>query len=184
MAERDKTPRRISSKGKPAPSGPKRAGSKPAAGSALLARLAERTGLSEAEVLERALSAYAAAVAPGLADEVAPKGLTKTIGRAAQKPVGRAPRLWLSLDGGPEREVRPPEAIIGREPGCDIRADLPLIGGRHARLALRDGRWLFEDLGSLRGSYKGGERLQVSFLASGDEIDLGGFLPARFRVQA
>ena len=152
----------------------------------MLARLSERTGLSEAEVLDRALHAYAAAVAPDLKAAVAAPpvsdGPQKTLGRASSKPAPKAPRLFVTLDGGPEREVRPPEAIIGRDPGCDLRIDMPLIAGRHARLLLREGRWLFEDLRSPRGSYQRGARLDVTFLADGDEIDLGGFLPARFRL--
>src|SRR5438128_5160683 len=132
-------------------------------GKELLARLSQRTKLSEAEVLTRALSAYATAVAPDL------KAPQKTLGRAAQKPA-KAPRLFLSIEGGPEREARAPEAIIGSAEGCDVRIDLPLIGARHARLLLRDGRWVFEDLGTPRGSYQRGALVQVAFVGDGDEI--------------
>jgi len=140
----------------------------------LLKALAERTGYSPREVLARALSTWAAAIAP---EQV--KRLGKTLGPRAKKPT--AQRLFLSIDGAPEQEVRR-EAVLGRDPACDVRIDLPLISARHARLLLRDGRWLFEDLRSERGSFKGGQRIEVAFLVSGDEIDLGGFLPLRFRV--
>jgi hypothetical protein len=146
-----------------------------AADRALLDQLAQRTKLSAGEVVARALASYAAAVAPELAAPV------KTIGKASAKPAKR-PRLYFSLDGGKEREADRDELVIGRDPASDVHLDLPLIADRHARLKLVDGRWLFEDLRSPRGSFKGGQRLEVAFLADGDEIDLGGFLPMRFRL--
>jgi hypothetical protein len=149
----------------------------------LLERLAERTSLSTQEVLSRALSSYAAAVAPELAAPGEAGGAGKrgkTVGRAAAKPMRR---LFYSVDGGPERQVDRAEFVIGRDPGSDLHLDLPLIAPRHARLSWADGRWLFEDLKSPRGSYKGGQPVQVAFLETGDEIDLGGFLPIRFRME-
>ena len=40
-----------------------------------------------------------------------------------------------------------------------------------------------ELLGTPRGSYKAGSKLDVAFVSDGDEIDLAGFLPVRFRLQ-
>ncbi len=85
------------------------------------------------------------------------------------------------MDGGPEREIAR-ETFFGRDPSCEVRLDMPLIADRHARVAPSGGRWLFEDLKSPRGSFKGGQPIQAAFLESGDEIDLGGFLPVRFRL--
>src|SRR5688572_19548092 len=105
----------------------------------LVERLSDRMGLSKAEVLDRALASYAAAVAPDLAaSPPAAEVSRKTIGRAAYRPsraeasgqgapaaAGHAAqgaaareggirgRLFVSIDGGPEREVRSPEAVIG-----------------------------------------------------------------------
>ena len=60
--------------------------------------------------------------------------------------------------------------------------DLPLISPRHARVLWREGRHVFEDLRSARGSFRHGQQVDVRFIESGDEFDLGGFLPVRFRL--
>ena len=152
---------------------------------ALLTRLAERTGLSSREVLGRALAAYASAVAPELTQPATPAHAGKTLGSRAGRrgqAASKRSKLFYSVDGGQEREVVKDQILFGREPGCDVRLDLPLIADRHARVSFSEGRWLFEDLRSARGSFKDGQQIQVTFLASGDEIDLGGFLPLRFRL--
>ena len=139
---------------------------------ALLEALARRTRLSPPEVVARALQSYAAAVAPELRS--APSLAEST---AAQE------RLFLSVDGRPELEVTASEFVLGSGPGCDLQLELPLIAPRHARILVREGRHLFEDLRSPKGSYRHGQLVDVRFLEDGDEIDLGGFLPIRFRVE-
>jgi hypothetical protein len=142
----------------------------------LVLRLAERTSLLPAEIVERALAGYAAAVAPGmpLHPPPAPKG--KKGARPLQK-------LFLSVDGKPEIEIDGTEFVIGSGEGVDLRLDLPLISPRHARILWRDGRHVFEDMRSARGSYQAGQPVDVRFIETGDEIDLGGFLPVRFRLE-
>jgi hypothetical protein len=142
----------------------------------LVLRLAERTSLLPAEIVERALAGYAAAVAPGMPL------------RAPQVPKGKkgAPpsqKLFLSVDGKPEIEIHDAEFVLGSGEDADLRLDLPLISPRHARIVWRDGRHLFEDLRSARGSFRLGQKVDVRFVESGDEIDLGGFLPVRFRLE-
>lgn len=144
----------------------------------LLTRLAERTGLLPREVLERALAAYSQAVAPGM-PLTRPTQPTWTKGQGDEP----AQRLFLSVDGKPEIEISQPEYVLGAAPECDLRLDLPLISPRHARILWRDGRHLFEDLHSTRGSYQFGQQIHVRFIESGDEFDLGGFLPVRFRLE-
>jgi len=139
---------------------------------ALLDALAARTRLSASEVVARALQSYAAAVAPELRS--APPREEVHSGDE---------RLFLSVDGRPEIEVSREEFVLGSAEGTDLRLDLPLIGGRHARILRRDGRYLFEDLGTGKGSYRQGALVDVRFLEDGDEIDLGGFLPIRFRLE-
>jgi hypothetical protein len=142
----------------------------------LVLRLAERTGLLPAEILERALSGYAAAVAPGM--PLHPPPLPK--GKKGARPVQK---LFLSVDGKPEIEIDGTEFVIGSGEGVDLRLDLPLISPRHARILWRDGRHVFEDMRSARGSYQHGQPVDVRFIETGDEIDLGGFLPVRFRLE-
>jgi hypothetical protein len=142
----------------------------------VVVRLADRTGLLPAEIIERALAGYAAAVAPGMPLHAPPPHKGKK---------GDAPlqRLFLSVDGKPEIEVDHSDFSLGSGEGVDLRLDLPLISARHARIIWRDGRHLFEDLRSARGSFRLGQPVDVRFVETGDEVDLGGFLPVRFRLE-
>ncbi len=141
----------------------------------LVERLADRTGLLPREIIERALAGYAAAVAPGMplhTPPLPPRG-------QGEEP---ALRLFLSVDGKPEIEIEKPEFVLGSGPDTDLRLDLPLIAPRHARILWREGRHVFEDLHSARGSFQHGQPVDVRMIQTGDEIDLGGFLPVRFRL--
>jgi len=141
----------------------------------LVQRLSERTSLLPREVLERALAGYAASVAPGM--PLHPEAPRK--GKKGQPP---PQKLFLSVDGKPEIELDKSEFVLGSGEGVDLRLDLPLISPRHARILWREGRHVFEDLRSARGSFRLGQPVDVRFIESGDEIDLGGFLPVRFRL--
>jgi hypothetical protein len=142
----------------------------------LVQRLAERTGLLPREVVERALAGYAAAVAPGMPLRPPPPPKKGKKGEPPQQ------KLFLSVDGKPEIEVDKSEFVLGSGPDVDLRLDLPLISPRHARVLWREGRHVFEDLRSARGSYRLGQQVDVRFIETGDEFDLGGFLPVRFRL--
>lgn len=137
----------------------------------LLDALVERTRLSPREVLARALAAYAAAVAPALA--------VSAVAQEAGSPGGR---LFVSVDGRKEIEIPRREFVFGSAEGVDLRLDLPLIAPRHARILWKENSPLFEDLRSPRGSFRHGQPVDVRMLESGDEIDLGGFLPVKFRL--
>jgi hypothetical protein len=141
----------------------------------LLRRLSERTGLAAHEVVERALAGYAAAVAPGMPLHPAPP-------RKGKKGEPPPQKLYLSVDGKPEIEIGQPEFVMGSGEDVDLRLDLPLISPRHARILWREGRHVFEDLRSDKGSFRLGQPVDVRFIETGDEIDLGGFLPVRFRL--
>jgi hypothetical protein len=140
----------------------------------LLSRLAERTGHPPREVLQRALAAYAAAVAPGM----------PLVARAAAKALrgGARQRLFVSVEGKPEVEIKKSEFVFGRDPSCDVALDVALVSPRHARVLFRDGEPVFEDLRSQRGTFHRGERIDVKAIRDGDEFDLGGFVPVRFRI--
>jgi hypothetical protein len=139
----------------------------------LVERLAGRTGLPAREILERALAAYAAAVAPGM----------PLVPAAAGKPRrGARQRLFVSVEGRPEIEIKQTEFVFGRDPSCDIAVDVALVSPRHARVLFRDGEPVFEDLRSQRGTYQRGEKIDVKAIRDGDEFDLGGFVPVRFRI--
>jgi hypothetical protein len=142
----------------------------------LVQRLSDRTGLVPREIIERALAGYAAAVAPGMPLEPPPKPKGRSVTPTQS--------LFLSVDGKPEVEVKQSEFVLGSgAEGVDLRLDLPLISPRHARILWRDNSFIFEDLKSARGSYRHGQPVDVHPIETGDEIDLGGFLPIRFRVE-
>jgi pSer/pThr/pTyr-binding forkhead associated (FHA) protein len=126
-------------------------------------------------VVDRALAGYAAAVAPGMPLHPAPP-------RKGKKGEPPPQKLYLSVDGKPEIEVEGSEFVMGSGEGVDLRLDLPLISPRHARILWKDGRYLFEDMRSEKKSFRLGEPVDVRFIETGDEIDLGGFLPVRFRL--
>jgi hypothetical protein len=142
----------------------------------LVRRLSERTGLLPREIVERALAGYAASVAPGM--PLTPPPPPKK-GKKGEPP---PQKLFLSVDGKPEIEVDKSEFVLGSGPDVDLRLDLPLISPRHARVLWRNGRHVFEDMRSARGSFRQGQPVDVRFIESGDEFDLGGFLPVRFRL--
>ena len=144
---------------------------------ALLAKLVLKTGLTPREVLARALHAFGAP--PATAAKAAPA----TARPAAADPgqVGLR-KLHVSVDGKPALLIDREPFVVGSEAGCDLRIQLPLIAPKHARILVREGRHIFEDLQSPRGSYLHGQRVDVHHLEDGDEIDLGGFLPLRFRL--
>jgi len=139
----------------------------------LVGKLAERTGLPPREVIERALAAYAAAVAPGMPVVPAPAGTSRR---------GPRKRLFVSVAGGPEIEIKKSEFVFGRDPSSDIASDIPLVSPRHARVLFRNGEPVFEDLHSQRGTYHRGEKIDIRPIRDGDEFDLGGFVTVRFRV--
>ncbi|HEV8150817.1 MAG TPA: FHA domain-containing protein [Gemmatimonadales bacterium] len=53
--------------------------------------------------------------------------------------------------------VRGPVVNIGRAAYNDLRLPDPSVGASHARLQLREGVWMFSDLGSTQGSAVDGE---------------------------
>jgi hypothetical protein len=142
---------------------------------ALLAKLVLKTGLTPREVIGRALHAFGAPAAAAKA-AAAPVKLALPPGEQAAR------RLHVSVDGKPAIFIDHEPFVVGSDAGCDLRIQLPLIAPRHAQILVREGRHIFEDLQSPRGSYLHGQRVDVRHLEDGDEIDLGGFLPLRFRL--
>jgi signal transduction histidine kinase/CheY-like chemotaxis protein len=69
---------------------------------------------------------------------------------------------------------------IGRDQGCAIRIDDPLVAGRHAEVVQADGAYQLVDLGSRRGTFVGDRRVSTHTLRHGDEILVG---PTRLRFE-
>jgi len=66
------------------------------------------------------------------------------------------------------------ENILGRHPDAQVRIDQTLVSRRHARITIRSGRVLLEDLGSHNGTFLNGRQLDKAVeLHDGDIISLG-----------
>ena len=66
------------------------------------------------------------------------------------------------------------EMVIGREMGSDIVINIPEVSRRHARLTLKGGGYIIEDLGSTNGTFVEGQRiLGPHVLRPGEVIMLG-----------
>ena len=72
------------------------------------------------------------------------------------------------------------EIVVGSSPDCGIRLKASGVSRRHARLTVREGGLVVEDLGSKNGTFVDGGRVQRA--AVGDGADLG-FGTAQLSVQ-
>lgn len=80
---------------------------------------------------------------------------------------------WLTVG---DRDVPLPdgETVIGRDPDVQVRIDAMGVSRRHARITVRFGRALLEDLESKNGTYVGAERVTaVRELKDGERIAVG-----------
>ncbi len=64
---------------------------------------------------------------------------------------------------------------LGRNPGSDIFLDDVTVSRKHAEVRRQGQEFFVHDLGSLNGTYVNGERVDVTKLASGDEVQVGKF---------
>lgn len=64
---------------------------------------------------------------------------------------------------------------LGRSPESEIFLDDVTVSRRHAEIRRRADEFFVHDLGSLNGTYVNGERVDVTKLASGDEVQIGKF---------
>jgi pSer/pThr/pTyr-binding forkhead associated (FHA) protein len=66
------------------------------------------------------------------------------------------------------------EITIGRAPGCKINVEDTYVSQLHARVFLRNGQAMIEDLGSTNGTYHNGKRVGApAVLEKGDRIQVG-----------
>jgi pSer/pThr/pTyr-binding forkhead associated (FHA) protein len=66
------------------------------------------------------------------------------------------------------------EASIGRAAGCQITLDDTYASQIHARVFLRDGQWLVEDLGSTNGTWLNRQKVSGPMvLQRGDRLQIG-----------
>jgi DNA-binding winged helix-turn-helix (wHTH) protein len=74
-------------------------------------------------------------------------------------PPATGPYCWLEWG---EREIPLPEGehFLGREPDGLVRINSPKVSRRHARILVRAGRAVLEDLGSKNGTHIDGQRIE------------------------
>ena len=66
------------------------------------------------------------------------------------------------------------EVTIGREIGNSIAPLVDSLSRHHARIYVKDGAWVLEDLGSTNGSYLNGNKLETpAKLSTGDAMRFG-----------
>ncbi|WP_239651652.1 FHA domain-containing protein [Neosynechococcus sphagnicola] len=81
-----------------------------------------------------------------------------------------------------EFPLRQEVLVIGRDPGCDIIVDLPVVSLRHAQLQRCDGGYEIIDLGSRNGLLFQGQYVSRRFLLDGDVVQIGTDLTLSYQV--
>ncbi|HVK67133.1 MAG TPA: FHA domain-containing protein, partial [Polyangium sp.] len=92
----------------------------------------------------------------------------------------------ISEKGGAERREAfdRAEINVGRVQGNDLMLPKGNVSKRHARLVLRDGRFIVSDLKSTNGTYVNGRKIgQPTIVREGDKIYIGDFV-LRIEMQA
>lgn len=63
--------------------------------------------------------------------------------------------------------------LVGRSSECDIAIDDSSISRVHARITVKSGRYIVEDMGSLNGTYKNDDGIKIAHIEDGDQISFG-----------
>ncbi|HEX9124323.1 MAG TPA: FHA domain-containing protein [Actinomycetota bacterium] len=71
----------------------------------------------------------------------------------------------------------------GRNPDSDVFLDDVTVSRRHAEIRRRGNEFFIHDSGSLNGTYVNRERVDMSKLASGDELQIGKFRLTFFQAE-
>lgn len=155
----------------------------------LLAALARQSGLSESVVLERALSAFAAAsgFAPALVSapvvqppSPAPEAPEQTYPDDSHLPaLGPDVRLYVHPPGRPPQEMIADTFVIGASSRCDLTLKYPTVEMRHVRIVREGRRYFAEDLDTTKGTVIHGNKITRYELAHEDDMYLAGFLKVR-----
>jgi DNA-binding winged helix-turn-helix (wHTH) protein len=95
-------------------------------------------------------------------------------GEAREQPGARLAATCRLLWGAREIPLGDGEHLIGRAPDCAVRVDTPKTSRHHARIVVKTGRAVLEDLGSKNGTHLGSRRIErPTPLRDGDEIGIG-----------
>jgi DNA-binding winged helix-turn-helix (wHTH) protein len=89
-------------------------------------------------------------------------------------PIAGAAAWQLSMNDQTRFVVRGAEAVIGRDPACEVWIDSGEVSRRHARLRIDGSTVVIEDLGSKNGTLVAGRRIdQPAELQDGQSFALG-----------
>jgi hypothetical protein len=81
--------------------------------------------------------------------------------------------LRLVPAAGAPIQVDKDQAIVGREPACDVFVNDGSVSRRHARLERRGTAWFVVDQGSANGTYLDSQRVSDALLRPGQELRFG-----------
>ncbi|MFM7719421.1 MAG: FHA domain-containing protein [Actinomycetota bacterium] len=73
---------------------------------------------------------------------------------------------------------------LGRDPGSDVFLDDVTVSRKHAEVRRHPDGFYVHDLGSLNGTYVNRERVEITKLASGDEVHVGRYRLVAFVADA
>src|SRR6185503_14341018 len=81
--------------------------------------------------------------------------------------------LRLVPAAGAAIQIDKDQAIVGREPSCDVFVNDGSVSRRHARLERRGSAWFVVDQGSANGTYLESQRVSDALLRPGQELRFG-----------
>src|SRR5574341_700955 len=81
--------------------------------------------------------------------------------------------LRLVPVSGAPIQVDKDQAIVGREPTCDVFVNDGSVSRRHARLERRGAAWFVVDQGSANGTYLDSQRVSDALMRPGQELRFG-----------
>src|ERR1700760_1181034 len=87
--------------------------------------------------------------------------------------------ILIQEKGGEQRRMvfNKPEVTIGRVQGNDIVLPKGNVSKRHARIVLKDGKFIIVDLKSTNGTYVNGRKITSPLVVKGsDKIYIGDFI--------
>src|SRR3984885_9960686 len=87
--------------------------------------------------------------------------------------------ILIQEKGGEQRRMvfNKPEVTIGRVQGNDIVLPKGNVSKRHARIVLKDGKFIIVDLKSTNGTYVNGRKITSPLVVkAGDKIYIGDFI--------
>src|SRR5262245_53320969 len=90
------------------------------------------------------------------------------------------PILRLVPASGAPIEVSKEQALVGREPTCDVVVADGSVSRKHARIERRGTNWAVVDQGSANGTFVDSQRVGEALLRSGQEVRFG---TVSFRVE-